>query len=68
VNKGAGAYIMKPLDMDKTLATIEEQLEKQRKERKMTEEQLVEYIEIRAKQIEKKPKRLKRENRNRTLA
>jgi len=59
---------MKPLDMDKTLATIEEQLEKQRKERKMTEEQLVEYIETRAKQIEKKPKRLKRENRNRTLA
>lgn len=54
LNKGADAYVMKPLDMDKVLAIIREQLEKQRKERKMTEEQLVKYIETRVKQMERK--------------
>lgn len=59
LNKGADAYIMKPLDMDKMLATIKEQLEKQREEQEMTEKQLVAYIETRVKQIEKawKPKK-----------
>ncbi|MDI6904776.1 MAG: response regulator [Candidatus Bathyarchaeia archaeon] len=52
LNKGADAYIIKPLDMEKVLATIKEQLEKQRKEQKMTEEQLVQFIETRVKQIE----------------
>jgi len=54
LNKGADAYIMKPLDMDKVLATIKEQLKKQRREQKMTEKQLVQYIETRVKQIEQK--------------
>jgi DNA-binding NtrC family response regulator len=54
LNKGADAYIMKPLDMDKVLATVEEQLEKQKEEQKMTEKQLVKYIETRVKQIEQK--------------
>jgi len=52
VNKGADAYIIKPLNMDKTLATIEEQLKKQREEEKMTEEKLVEFIETRIKKLE----------------
>jgi DNA-binding NtrC family response regulator len=52
LNKGADAYIIKPLDIEKTLAAIEEQLKKQREEQEMTEEQLVKYIETRAKQIE----------------
>ena len=54
LNKGADAYIIKPLDIEKTLAAIEEQLKKQREEQEMTEEQLVKYIETRAKQIEEK--------------
>jgi len=53
LNKGADAYIMKPLDIEKVLATIAEQLQKQRREQKMTEKQLVQYIETRVKQIEK---------------
>jgi DNA-binding NtrC family response regulator len=59
LNKGADAYIMKPLDMDRMLATIKEQLERQREEQEMTEKQLVTYIETRVKQIEKasKPKK-----------
>jgi len=38
------------------LATIMEQLEKQREEQEMTEKQLVKYVETRVKQIEKAPK------------
>jgi len=52
LNKGADAYIIKPLDIDKTLATIEEHLEKQRKAQKMTEESLVDFIETRVKLLE----------------
>jgi two-component system nitrogen regulation response regulator GlnG len=54
LNKGADAYIMKPLNMDKMLATIKEQLQKQIEEQEMTEKQLIQYIETRAKQIERK--------------
>lgn len=54
LNKGADGYIMKPLDIEKVFAAIKEQLKKQRGEQKMTEEQLVEYIETRVKQIEQK--------------
>jgi len=39
LNKGADAYIVKPLDVEKILATIKEQLEKQRKERETAAEQ-----------------------------
>jgi DNA-binding NtrC family response regulator len=60
LNKGADAYVMKPLNMDKMLTTIREQLEKQREEQEMTEKQLVTYIETRVKQIEKAPKFKKR--------
>jgi len=52
LNKGADAYIIKPLNIDKTLATIEDHLEKQRKAQKMSEENLVEFIETRVKQLE----------------
>jgi DNA-binding NtrC family response regulator len=52
LNRGADAYIMKPLDMDRMLATIVEQLEKQREEQEMTEKQLVTYIETRVNQYQ----------------
>ena len=52
LNRGAHAYIVKPLDISKALATIEQQLEKQREEEKMTEQQVVEYIETRVRQLE----------------
>jgi len=53
LNKGADAYIIKPIEMDKALATIEEHLEKQRKAQKMTEENLVEFLETRVRQLER---------------
>ncbi|MGA2309127.1 MAG: response regulator [Candidatus Bathyarchaeia archaeon] len=47
LNKGADAYIMKPLDIAKVLATLEEQLDKQ-KEQKDTMLKLLETGRIRA--------------------
>lgn len=47
LNKGADAYIMKPLDMEKVFATLEEQLDKQKKQ-KETMVQLLERGRIRA--------------------
>jgi len=52
LNRGANAYIIKPLDIDNALSIIEHLLEKQRESLKMTQEKIVEYIETRAKQLE----------------
>jgi len=52
LNKGADAYIIKPLDIDKALSVIENLFKKQRDSLKMTQEKIVEYIETRAKQLE----------------
>lgn len=54
LNKGADAYIIKPLNMDKTLATIQDHLDKQRKAQKMTQDQLVQYIKTRVQQLQQK--------------
>jgi DNA-binding NtrC family response regulator len=47
VNKSADAYIIKPFDVEKMLATIKEQIEKQKQERNITEERVAEFIETR---------------------
>ncbi len=52
LNKGADAYIIKPINIDEMLATVEDQLERQRKAQKMTQDQLVQFIETRVKQLE----------------
>lgn len=52
LNKGADAYIIKPVDIDKMLATIKDQLNKQRKAQKMTQDQLVQFIETQVQQLE----------------
>jgi DNA-binding NtrC family response regulator len=52
LNKSADAYIMKPFDMDKVLATIREQLKKQKGEKKYSQEKVTEFIETRVKQLE----------------
>jgi two-component system NtrC family response regulator len=51
LNKGADAYVMKPFDMRKVLATIEEQLEKQEEEMMFSQEKVAEFIETRAKEL-----------------
>ena len=52
LNKDADAYIMKPFDMDKVLATIREQLKKQKGEREYCQEKVTEFIETRVRQLE----------------
>ena len=52
VNKGADAYVMKPLEVDKILQTIREQLKKQEEEKCFSEEKVVEFIETRIKALE----------------
>jgi DNA-binding NtrC family response regulator len=52
LNKGAHACILKPLDMDKVLRTVEEQLKKQEEERKYSKEKVTEFIETRVRELE----------------
>jgi len=56
LNKGADAYVIKPLNMDKVLATIEDHLERQRSAQKFTQEKVTEFIETRVKQLEHEAK------------
>ncbi|MGB9676569.1 MAG: response regulator [Candidatus Bathyarchaeales archaeon] len=52
VNRGANAYILKPFDMDKVLATIRDELKKQEEERKYSQEKVAEFIEARVRELE----------------
>jgi len=57
LNHGANAYIIKPVKPEKLLALIEEKLKKQSQAEKMTEEQVTEWIETRARKIEHRIKK-----------
>ena len=52
VNKGADAYILKPLVMENVLKTIKEHLRKQEEARKFSEQRVAEFIETRARELE----------------
>lgn len=52
VNRGANAYILKPFDVDKVLATIRDELEKQEEERKYSQQKVAEFIETRVRELE----------------
>jgi len=54
LNKGADAYVIKPVKPAKLLALIEEKLEKQNQEEKMTENKVTDWIKTRARQLEDK--------------
>jgi len=56
VNFGADAYITKPINMEKALKIIHEQLQKQAEEKKYSEQKMVEFIETRVKELEAKRK------------
>jgi len=55
VNKGADAYIIKPFDMNKLLDMIKEHLKKQQEVKKYSEKKVAEFIETRARELEKQP-------------
>jgi len=52
VNKGADAYLLKPLVMNDVLKTIKEHLDKQKEARKYSEGKVAEFIESRARELE----------------
>ena len=51
VNKNADAYLLKPVDVEKLLENVEQQLQAQEEERKFTEEKVAEFIEFRVKDL-----------------
>jgi DNA-binding NtrC family response regulator len=52
LNKGANAYIIKPVKPEKLLTLIEEKLREQSQAEKMTEGKVVDWIKTRARKIE----------------
>jgi len=52
VNKGADAYLLKPVVMENVLKTIREYLKKQEEARKYSEDKVAEFIETRARELE----------------
>lgn len=51
LNKNADAYLLKPVDVEKLLNTVKEQLQAQENERKFSEQKVAEFIESRVKEI-----------------
>lgn len=51
LNKNADAYLIKPVDIEKLLNTIKEQLNLQEEEKKFSEQKVAEFIESRVKEI-----------------
>ena len=51
VNKKADAYLLKPVDVEKLLDTVKEQLNAQEEERKFSEQKVAEFIESRVKDL-----------------
>jgi DNA-binding response OmpR family regulator len=51
VNKSADAYLVKPVDIEKLLSVVKEQLQLQAAEEKFSEQKITEFIETRVKEI-----------------
>ena len=51
LNNSADAYLIKPVDIEKLLATVKEQLIQQENERKFSEQKVAEFIETRVKEL-----------------
>ncbi len=52
VNKNADAYLLKPVNMDKVLSTIDEHLKRQQGEKKYSQNKITEFIETRVKELD----------------
>ncbi len=52
VNKGAHAYLVKPVNMDELLRTVEEHLKKQSELKEYGQERLAQFVETRFKQLQ----------------
>lgn len=56
VNKGADGYILKPVNMEDLLEIIKEHLERQKRDEEFSEEQVTEFIEMRARELKSQMK------------
>jgi len=52
LNKGADAYVLKPLVMDNVLKIIREHLKRQQEAKKYSEERVAEFIDTRARELD----------------
>lgn len=52
VNKGAHAYLVKPVNMDELLRTVEEQLKKQIEMKEYGQERVAQFVETRFKELQ----------------
>lgn len=52
LNQGAAAYVIKPVKPEKLLALIEEKLAGQSQAEEMTEERVVDWVKLRAREIQ----------------
>jgi DNA-binding NtrC family response regulator len=57
VNKGADAYVLKPTKMTEVLSILKAHLQKQKEEKKLSEERVADFIQRRVKEIEKEKPR-----------
>jgi len=53
VNRKADAYLVKPVEVEKLLGTIREQLKLQENEKQYNEQKVTEFIETRVRELEK---------------
>jgi len=53
VNRKADAYLLKPVEIEKLLVTIREQLKLQENEKQYSEKKVAEFIETRVRELEK---------------
>jgi DNA-binding response OmpR family regulator len=51
LNKNADAYLVKPVDVEKLLNMVKEQLQLQEDEKSFSEQKVAEFIETRVKEI-----------------
>jgi DNA-binding NtrC family response regulator len=51
LNKNADAYLLKPVDVEKLLATVKQQIDDQANELKFSEQKVAEFIESRVKEV-----------------
>jgi DNA-binding response OmpR family regulator len=51
LNKNADAYLVKPVNVEKLLATVKEQLRLQKSEKEFSEQKVAEFIETRVKSL-----------------
>lgn len=54
LNKNADAYLLKPVDVEKLLKTVKDQLQAQKEDQKFSEQKVAEFIESRVKEMSPK--------------